>query len=503
MSVFTILVYAGLAYVVFKLAKLIYGEVTSPLRVLPGPPNLSFILGNFRGIANVEYTKMIKIYFFFSGYTIYFSDSKAINHILMNYYDYQKPQAAIYNIKQLMGPGICPNPVFGPSHIRELTEIFVEKSLQLRDMWTKDISISGGLTRMTLDVIGLAGFNDNFNALSDGQEEDELSSAFSIIFKAGTSLNPISLFRNLFPPLRVLVNDFTRADAEVKSASEIMKRIGGQLLKENRESISSSGKNKDIRGSRDVLSLLVHANVAPHLEDHRRLSDEHVLVQVPTFLVAGHETTNFSTGVTWVLYALAQNIAAQTKLRQELLTASTDNPTMEELNSFPYLDAIVRETMRLYAPVPMTSCVAMKDDAIPLEMPFRGLDENTLIHNFYRINKGQGVTIPILPLNRSRMLWGEDSMQFKSERWFPAVPEAATNIPGVFGNMLTFLGGPRSCIGYRFSLVEMKALLFTLLGAPAKDISQKTSLTARPVLITDLDNPNQMPLLIRPVTTSV
>jgi len=41
----------------------------------------------------------------------------------------------------------------------------------------------------------------------------------------------------------------------------------------------------------------------------------------------------------------------------------------------------------------------------------------------------------------------------RPERW-EHVPEEAADIPGVWGNIMTFLGGPRACIGYRFSLVE-------------------------------------------------
>jgi cytochrome P450 len=61
-----------------------------------------------------------------------------------------------------------------------------------------------------------------------------------------------------------------------------------------------------------------------------------------------------STAATWALFALTQNVAAQKRLRDELLTVSTDNPTMDELNALAYLDCIVRETLRLYAPVPFT-----------------------------------------------------------------------------------------------------------------------------------------------------
>jgi hypothetical protein len=47
----------------------------------------------------------------------------------------------------------------------------------------------------------------------------------------------------------------------------------------------------------------------------------------------------------------------------------------------------------------------------------------------------------------------------RPERW-EKTPEAAGSIPGVWGNMLTFLGGPRACIGYRFALVEYVHFLF-------------------------------------------
>lgn len=44
-------------------------------------------------------------------------------------------------------------------------------------------------------------------------------------------------------------------------------------------------------------------------------------------------------------------------------------------------------------------------------------------------------------------------ISFRPERW-DNLPAAVSSIPGVWGNLLTFLGGARACIGYRFSLVE-------------------------------------------------
>ena len=72
----------------------------------------------------------------------------------------------------------------------------------------------------------------------------------------------------------------------------------------------------------------------------------------------------------WALYALTQNKQIQTKLRQEVSDVSTDNPTMDDLNGLPYLDAVVRETMRRYSPIPLVSRAADKDDFISLNKPF-------------------------------------------------------------------------------------------------------------------------------------
>ena len=62
------------------------------------------------------------------------------------------------------------------------------------------------------------------------------------------------------------------------------------------------------------------------------------------------------------------------KLRAELRRFPNDSPSMDELNSFPYLDAVVRETMRLYPPVEVTTRVATQDDVIPLDVPFTDKD---------------------------------------------------------------------------------------------------------------------------------
>ena len=87
------------------------------------------------------------------------------------------------------------------------------------------------------------------------------------------------------------------------------------------------------------------------------------------FLIAGHETTSSTLG--WCLFALTQAPDVQRKLREELRAAPTDVLSMDALNALPYLDAVVRETLRLHTPPTFTLRVAQEDDVIPVSEPYR------------------------------------------------------------------------------------------------------------------------------------
>jgi len=355
------------------------------------------------------------------------------------------------------------------------------------------------MSRTTLDIIGLAGFNYNFNALSSDPEKNELMKSFSALFKAGQRPSFIPVLKAKYPLLR-----FLRAptDAARKKANAVMNRIGAGLVKQSKASHNDDKENKSAKG-KNILSLLVHANTME--AEAERITDDDVMAQIPTFLIAGHETTSIT--MTWALYALTQNTDAQTKLRKEVSNLSTDEPSMDDLNGLRYLDFVVRETLRLYSPVPAVTREAMKDDCIPLSKPFT--DTKGIVRNEIQIRKGQSVMVPITLINRDKSIWGEDAAEFKPERW-ANIPDAATSVHGVWSNLLTFSGGPRACIGYRFSLVETKALLFTLIRAfefdlavSAKDLGVKPVGFQRPVLLRDPNNSNQMPLILRPVSSNL
>ncbi|KAJ7154082.1 cytochrome P450 [Mycena filopes] len=531
MSVRTLGTVAGTlsAYVLYKLVRGIYAELTSPLRYLPGPECTHWFYGNLQEVAADEhsgleeryvqqYGRTLKYHWLFGQTALYTTDTKAVHHFLTNTEIYQKSEPLRFSLSRVVGPGVLVmegdghrhqrkimNPAFGAPQVRELTKIFVEKAIQLRDIWAAHAARDGGVARVevvswlskaTLDIIGLAGFNYDINALGaqDGDAPDELAEAFETAVNGETKFNIIRFLQFVFPVLQRIPVKPTKSQATIL-------RIGRKLLADSKRDIAENGGTTSQTGrARDLLTLLVRANTAKDIPAHQQLSDEDVIAQVPTFLVAGHETT--STAVTWALFALTQNMAAQTRLREELLGVSTDTPDMDELNALPYLDWVVRETLRVHAPVPSTGRIAMRDDIIPLGTPFTDLKGK--IHDSIRVRKGSIITIPILSLNRDVEIWGPDAMEFVPERWETA---SSNTIPGVWGHMLTFLGGPRSCIGFRFSLIEMKALLFTLirtlefsLAVPLEDVGKKsTAIVQLPMLRSEPGAGNQMPLLVRAV----
>ncbi|PPQ72759.1 hypothetical protein CVT24_012799 [Panaeolus cyanescens] len=228
------------AYSAYKILHLLYQRWTDPLRAFPGPPNPSFLWGHMKELYETETPLLHErwtaeygttwIYNAFLGTRrLFTADIKAINHILINNYIYQKPLFFRYHLSSLVGNnGLLTveedrhrqqrrimNPAFGPAQIRELTGIFLEQSAKLRDVWLSEgakepggkaqIDALAWLSRMTLDTIGLAGFNYDFDALSDNPEKNELNKAFSTVFKTGSGgTYYIRILRGLFPSLRWL-----------------------------------------------------------------------------------------------------------------------------------------------------------------------------------------------------------------------------------------------------------------------------------------------------------
>lgn len=140
----------------------------------------------------------------------------------------------------------------------------------------------------------------------------------------------------------------------------------------------------------------------------------------------------------------------------------------------PYLNAVCNETLRMFPTIPSTVRMAVRDTSI----------------NGQFIPKGTLFFIVPWATNRDPHLWGPDSEQFRPERWIDPETGRATNMGGADSNycFLTFLHGPRSCIGERFARAELRALVAAFVGSfemelayPNEEVLVGGTITSKPI----------------------
>jgi len=180
-------------------------------------------------------------------------------------------------------------------------------------------------------------------------------------------------------------------------------------------------------------------------------------------ILAGFETSSIT--LTWLLLELARHPEYQTRLRDELSQFHEDL-TYDQLwssTAAPYLDAVVKEVLRIHAPVTETTRQCVVDDVIPLLTPLT-LSTGEVVDRI-SVAAGTTVTVPIRALNRSKVIWGEDALEFKPERWLngeAGIPKLAKEMQG-FHHLMTFIDGQRTCLGKTFAVTETKAVLTVLI----------------------------------------
>ncbi|KAI0028311.1 cytochrome P450 [Vararia minispora EC-137] len=200
-----------------------------------------------------------------------------------------------------------------------------------------------------------------------------------------------------------------------------------------------------------------------------KLTDDELLAQINTFTIAGSDTT--STALSRILYLLALHPSVQDRLREELTEAGGSDGEVgyDDLVELPFLEAVCRETLRLYPPLHFVQRQCRKDIVLSLAHPYtdvRGKVQNEL----FVPGCGTTIFINILGVNRDKAIWGPDASEWRPERWLSPLPDsvAEARIPGVYANTLTFIGGSRACIRAP-SEVVLSYLIPSFRFAPSKE----------------------------------
>jgi cytochrome P450/phosphatidylglycerophosphate synthase len=205
---------------------------------------------------------------------------------------------------------------------------------------------------------------------------------------------------------------------------------------------------------KDICSLAIASIRGETKTEHLNLDQKlEIIEQLKTFYFAGHDTT--ATTIAWAAWLLSQHPQVVSKLRQELdehgifsdlnmeeanslSLASKNAPTYEQLNSCPYLDAVVKETLRLYPPAGSARYTADANES-------------------YRGMRLGGAVLYVCPyvLHRLPQYW-ERPDDFWPERFVDVSPETYAN------KFLPFSKGPRDCLGKYFASLEAKLAIAAL-----------------------------------------
>jgi len=171
--------------------------------------------------------------------------------------------------------------------------------------------------------------------------------------------------------------------------------------------------------------------------------------------------------VTFGLWELAKKPRVQERLRAEIAgtlekirTRGDTDFSVNDFDSMPYLVAVGKEILRIHPASVEIHRVATKDDVLPLTKPVVGVSGK--VYRELSVPAGTLIFTSTFGYNLNKDLWGPDAYEFRPERWLDMNEKPETPF-GLYGNLATFSGGHRGCIGWRLAVVEMHTLLVTLI----------------------------------------
>lgn len=358
--------------------------------------------------------------------------------------------------------------VYQPSYLAGLVptmQSYIESATQKLDVSTskqEDITFSNLSLRLATDVIGEAAFGVNFgfsksHSISDsisinkidddGQanNDDQVSDFINQHIYSTTQLKmdlsgSLSIILGLLVP--ILQEPFR----------QILKRIPGTMdWKVDRTNQNLSGRLDEIvmkrmkdreRGSKNFLSLIMNARES-QTAAKSVFTPDYISAVAYEHLLAGSATTSFT--LSSAVYLISGHPEVENKLLAEIDRFGPPDqiPTAHDLqHKFPYLEQVIKEAMRFY----MVSPLVARETSREVEV------------GGYLLPKGTWVWLALGVLGKDPRNFPEPE-KFKPERFDPNGKEEKQRHPYAF---IPFGIGPRSCIGQRFSLQELKLSLIHL-----------------------------------------
>jgi cytochrome P450 len=322
---------------------------------------------------------------------------------------------------------------FAPGQVRAYFPALLNVAERLRTRWNKacavgrPVDLQADLMRFTVDAISGLAFGVDVDTLSSNDDviQQHLDQIFPTIWRRSHALVPYWKKFKL-PKDRALD----------RSVAAVNQAIRGFIA-------AARGRLADPARRASPQNLLEAMLVAAD-EPNSGMSDEDVVGNVFTMLLAGEDTT--ATSLSWMLYLLSRNPEALSRARDEVdrVLGPLETWTADDMAGLDYLEACIHETMRLKPVGPFNVVETLKDQVI----------------NDVLVPKGTSVVM-VMRHDCMKDEHFADAAQFKPERWLPEgaalASDRAKHISMPFG------AGARICPGRYLALMEIKLAAAMLL----------------------------------------
>jgi cytochrome P450 len=318
----------------------------------------------------------------------------------------------------------------------EVMAAFAERSLEgWRDGETIDVHEE--MMRLTLEVVAKCLFDADVRA-----EANDVGRAMKV------ALEDFSSQRRL---IRIPKSIPTPHNLRFERAARRLDEIVRAIIEEHRKS------GDEDRG--DLLSMLMLAED----ESGQRMTDKQLRDEVMTLFLAGHETT--ANVLSWAFWLLSLNAEADAKLAAELGRVLGGRvPTVADLPNLPYVERVLKESMRLYPPAWVMGREAIGECEV----------------GGYRMPTGTTALMSQWVAHRDPR-YHHDPERFDPDRWTAEYEEGLPRFA-----YFPFGGGPRQCVGASFAMTEASLILaaiaqrFRMELAPDQRVEPYASVTLRP-----------------------
>jgi len=363
------------------------------------------------------------------------TEPNLIKAVLLDQRDKFQKLAQIRILGPLLGKGILTSegadwkwqrqssaPMFRHQELMTFVPGFVRATQHLIEKWRRQPSgstheIERDMTRVTFDVISAT-----LLPTADATIGPAIEGSAGLFQKAGS-----------WAQLYAIAN-----------APKWLPRPGRKAQREAirmlRSSVAAMLREREGAPSRD--DLMHRLMQAKNPETGAPMNEDQLIDNLLTFYLAGHETT--AKALTWTLYILARSPEWTTALKDEVARVTGGNAlTAQHIDKLSLTQQVIKESMRLFPPVPIMSRQAVADTSL----------------GGHQITAGTSIVIPIYALHRHKKRWSNPEL-FDPMRFAPEKEAAISRY-----QYMPFGAGPRICIGMAFAMIEATAMLATMLQA--------------------------------------